>query len=141
VLSTPSLGITGSLECSICGATVCPYCTLSTPSLGITYVDALEETDLGSKELSTPSLGITYVRIDELSDRRISNFQLPLSGSQHMLILNLPRRAEGTFNSLSRDHKELLDPVEFARKVLKLSTPSLGITLDQSGEFHARKNG
>ena len=104
--------------------------------------------------LSTPSLGITFAFSRNSSS--FSNFQLPLSGSQRK---RLPRKpSQRTFNSLSRDHAYLrrgpftLFEVNFQlplsgspftdigcwlRDLVKLSTPSLGIT-GSLGEFFGK---
>ena len=78
---------------------------LSTPSLGITYMDARDKKDLRDY-LSTPSLGITipgYGRCDICGVLAV--FQLPLSGSRFVEPTWLLKVL--TFNSLSRDHRAL----------------------------------
>jgi len=127
ILSTPSLGITGSLF-SNGRATGGRKNDLSTPSLGITEQSrdigdtvvvksfqlplsgsrrsqALRDGPLPQPGLSTPSLGITTAGEEPRGTaRQVDRFQLPLSGSRGFTFL------------LTRAMTD------------ELSTPSLGIT-------------
>ena len=58
------------------------------------------------------------------------NFQLPLSGSLLLTLGQLERGTNGTFNSLSRDHKEIYD---YVRKLAQ--PPAFQLPLSGSLEF------
>jgi hypothetical protein len=107
LLSTPSLGITGSGRC---------------PD-GLASRVALSPFNSLSRDHERIIAGYASVEIMD------SHFQLPLSGSQ--VPAHPASSSAFSFNSLSRDHRSCHSP-RSAYRAEDLSTPSLGIT--RSGE-------
>ena len=108
-------------------------CHLSTPSLGITSLSRRPESD-SKRSLSTPSLGITALVVGGYASAtaglNLSTPSLGITGSLALLAL-ASRLNLDTFNSLSRDHRELKASLHCAHSLrcIMLSNPSLGITL------------
>jgi hypothetical protein len=92
---------------------------LSTPSLGITHRPSASPRSETSPPLSTPSLGITSQRRRTADSRYSAAFQLPLSGSPWEGRARKTREGAFPFNSLSRDHfnlitiQQLIHPIRF----------------------------
>jgi hypothetical protein len=83
---------------------------------------------LGLTDAAFNSLSRDHEPRREDNHYRSENFQLPLSGSQYESLLGeLEPGSKESFNSLSRDHNKIGLAVK-AVNVLRLSTPSLGIT-------------
>ena len=79
--------------------------------------------------LSTPSLGITAPFYPQPTCYKC--FQLPLSGSRRTEDVRGRPRGGRSFNSLSRDHLNLLK-IQHGKNDRRLSTPSLGITMSST---------
>ena len=99
------------------------FFSISTPSLGITDIELPRESRDQFVRFQLPLSGSQNV--DELrrSGWRAERFQLPLSGSQDMLDVLAERVHVDVedFNSLSRDHFQLLNRVEeFTRFTFQL---------------------
>ena len=132
ILSTPSLGITAMTEES--GLRVL-WLTLSTPSLGITGFFWTLWRGAAYLQLSTPSLGITEELQQLEFDLAISAFNsLSRDHGENTARAVAQNRTDAIFQFPLSGSQESENPGKIHRlAVLFLSTPSLGITGDTSG--------